>query len=210
MGLPVTTPAERGARVLGLSLGFPGSPLPQKGNSLLAQRRFGFPAGSRALLCPERRTRAQGGGKSRARMFASGLLSCPAAVPRVTCCPLALEQKGSSGGRETSPEIFEKFNLGRPAGGAEPGMPSWTGPPLPPPWGQRALAGRPSNPASPPSRPPQPPAKVGDGKCSLTAFPGLSEDLPPALPVAASSFARSGLKKAALCKYPCARPPPTV
>lgn len=71
-------------------------------------------------------------------MFASGLLSCPAAVPRVTCCPLALEQKGSSGGREMSPEIFEKFNLGGPAGGAEQGMPSWTGPPLPP----RGVSGR--------------------------------------------------------------------
>lgn len=42
-----------------------------------------------------------------------GFLSCPAAVPHVTCCPLAPEQKGWSGGRETSPEIFEKFNLGR-------------------------------------------------------------------------------------------------
>lgn len=67
------------------------------------------------------------------------------------------------------------------------------------------VTGRPSNPASASSCPPPPSAKLVHGKFQLTSFPRLSQDLPP---VAASFFARSILKKAALCKPPCPHPVP--
>lgn len=175
-------------------MGFRGSLFPRRGIPCWHSRRGAALSCLRREGCEPKGMGREGQGCTR------GFLSCPAAVPRVTCCPLAPEQKGWSGGRETSPEIFEKFNLGRT-------------PPVE--RSRECQAGRdhcfprgvsvrsPVGPVTqlhlPPSLP-KPPAKDSDGKCSLTAFPGLSEALPPALPVAASSFARSGLKKAALCR----------
>lgn len=84
-------------------------------------------------------------------------------------------------------------------------MPGWMGCLLPTPYSQWVVVGWPSDPASPSSHPPSTPAKLVHGKCSLTSFPRLSQDFPP---VAASSFARSVLKKAGPCKspHPCLTP----
>lgn len=132
----------------GAQFGLSRLPFPQKGNSLLAQQ-----ARSRTLVSGEKDAsprRWEEQGKDAPGVFS---LAQPP-FPMSPAVPWHRSRRAGAEGARRARRYLRSSTWAGPAGGAEPGMPSWTGPLLPP-WGQRALAGRPSNPASPSSLPPQ-------------------------------------------------------